>query len=305
MDLKRLRYFCTIVEQGQISRAAKVLNMSQPPLSQRLKELEEDLGTPLILREGGNWEVTEAGKILYTHAIKILEQLSGVRARVRDAVEGVGGQVNIGVSTACLSYVEGVIPQLQKQYPQLQFRIKVTDSNFLEKELRDKFLDLAVILLPLEEAIFAIQELPEDSFSVVFGKGISPPKSSPTVTLDDIAEYPLVLSRRWWGVGGYESIMGLMQAKGKRPHVVLDSQNIQALVRIMQQGILGVMLIPTSEVTSAMRKTFETRILVEEKLTLQPVIIYPKDRFMNRSVAIVIDAIVATSWKQKNKYSTT
>ncbi len=78
MDVKRLRYFCTIVEQGQISRAARVLHISQPPLSQRLKELEDELGTPLIIREDGQWQITEAGKILYEKANSILSDLDNL-----------------------------------------------------------------------------------------------------------------------------------------------------------------------------------------------------------------------------------
>jgi DNA-binding transcriptional LysR family regulator len=51
MDLKRLRYFCRVVEQGSISQAAKVLNMAQPPLSKRIQELEEELNVPLFTRQ--------------------------------------------------------------------------------------------------------------------------------------------------------------------------------------------------------------------------------------------------------------
>ncbi len=61
MDLKRLRYFCRVVEQGSISQAAKVLNMAQPPLSKRIQELEDELKTPLFLRHGNRIEPTEAG----------------------------------------------------------------------------------------------------------------------------------------------------------------------------------------------------------------------------------------------------
>ena len=65
MDLKRLEYFCTIVEKGQISKAAEALHISQPPLSMRLKELEEELDVQLIYREGKAWQVTPEGEALY------------------------------------------------------------------------------------------------------------------------------------------------------------------------------------------------------------------------------------------------
>ena len=67
-----MHYFCTIAEQGQISRAAKLLHMAQPPLSQRLKELEAELGTPLFERQGRKLLLTEAGTLFYRRARDIL-----------------------------------------------------------------------------------------------------------------------------------------------------------------------------------------------------------------------------------------
>ncbi len=61
MDLKRLRYFCRVVEQGSVSQAAKSLNMAQPPLSKRIQELEEELQVSLFVRRGNRIEPTEAG----------------------------------------------------------------------------------------------------------------------------------------------------------------------------------------------------------------------------------------------------
>ena len=75
MDLKRLRYFCRVVEQGSISQAAKVLNMAQPPLSKRIQELEEELNVPLFTRQGNRIEPTDAGYFLYRKACEILRQV--------------------------------------------------------------------------------------------------------------------------------------------------------------------------------------------------------------------------------------
>ena len=103
MDVRRLIYYCTIVEQGQISRAARALNISQPPLSQRLKELEDELGVQLILRENLAWQVTESGRVLYERARQVLDNLTEIPAEVKGAADGFSGRVAIGVSTTCMS----------------------------------------------------------------------------------------------------------------------------------------------------------------------------------------------------------
>ncbi len=75
MDMRQLRYFAAIAEEGQITKAAKKLHMAQPPLSQQLKALEQELGTLLVERNGKNTKLTEAGKILYDRAKELLHRI--------------------------------------------------------------------------------------------------------------------------------------------------------------------------------------------------------------------------------------
>ena len=91
MDLKRLEYFCAIVEKGQISKAAEALHISQPPLSMRLKELEEELDVQLIYREGKAWQVTPEGEALYQRAQFILSYVAGLEKDIRESRNKVSG----------------------------------------------------------------------------------------------------------------------------------------------------------------------------------------------------------------------
>lgn len=164
MDVKRLRYFCTIVEQGQISRAARFLSISQPPLSQRLKELEEELGTTLIFREDGHWEITAAGEMLYERASNILSELENLKRQVVDAGGRVSGQVSIGISTNCEARLLSLLPGLHESYPSIHFRIAVMDSSHLEKYIQEKKIDIAILLLPLESDDYTVRNLPPGRF---------------------------------------------------------------------------------------------------------------------------------------------
>jgi DNA-binding transcriptional LysR family regulator len=155
LDTKRLVYFCTIVEQGQISRAAKILNISQPPLSLRLKELEDELGVELIVRKGHVWQVTEAGKVLYERARQALNQLTEIPSEVRNAAGGFTGRISVGVSMSFMSYFTEVMPRLSSKFPMLQFRVFVADSTTLEADVESRKLDFAIVLLPTKKEIFA------------------------------------------------------------------------------------------------------------------------------------------------------
>ena len=103
MDLKRLEYFCAIVEKGQISKAAEALHISQPPLSMRLKELEEELDVQLIYREGKAWQVTPEGEALYQRAQFILSYVAGLE---KDIVFTGGVAKNAGVVRAVSSVLK-------------------------------------------------------------------------------------------------------------------------------------------------------------------------------------------------------
>ncbi|MEY8560759.1 LysR family transcriptional regulator [Jeotgalicoccus halotolerans] len=80
MDIRQLRYYKEIVDQGSISKAAERLHIAQPPLSQLLKKLEDDFNTELIRRYRQKWEVTESGELLYRYAVQILGQLGTITA---------------------------------------------------------------------------------------------------------------------------------------------------------------------------------------------------------------------------------
>jgi len=175
LDTKRLEYFCAIAEQGQISRAAKILNISQPPLSRHLKELEEELGAELIIRKGHKWQVTEAGKVLYERARQALNQLTEIPSEVRNAAGGVTGRISVGVSMSFMSYFTEVVPRISSRFPLLQFRVFVADSTTLEEHAESRRLDFAIVLLPTKKEIFEVQPLPMDHFCVVCPADLIPP----------------------------------------------------------------------------------------------------------------------------------
>ena len=93
MDLRNLRYFVTVAEELNITRAAAVLKMSQPPLSNRIKQLEENLGTTLFIRRKRGLQLTSTGKILYKRARQVLELADHTREEINEAAGIISGIV--------------------------------------------------------------------------------------------------------------------------------------------------------------------------------------------------------------------
>ena len=109
MDLRSLNYFSVVAEELNFTRAAQRLNMSQPPLSNQIKALEEELGTPLFVRGSRGVALTEAGKLLYRRSAQLLDLAERTREEVGALVMGLSG-------TLCLGSVAGLAPFLAAQW---------------------------------------------------------------------------------------------------------------------------------------------------------------------------------------------
>ena len=123
MDIRQLRYFCAIAEEGQISRAAQRLHIAQPPLSYQLKLLEEELGVKLVDRNTRNLSLTQAGHVFYQRAEQILGMLQAAASEVKDVEYGVNGILAIGSPPAIGNiYIPERIARFHKEYPYVRFQ---------------------------------------------------------------------------------------------------------------------------------------------------------------------------------------
>src|SRR5579871_2599117 len=96
MDLRHLRYFLAVAEEGHFGRAARRLNIVQPALSMQIRALEEELGGPLFLRTSRRVELTEAGMLLREEARRTLDQAEHTRLTVQRSIRGETGNVRVG-----------------------------------------------------------------------------------------------------------------------------------------------------------------------------------------------------------------
>ena len=97
MELRQLRYFVAIVDHGSLSRAAQVLHMAQPALTQQLRQLEEELQAQLLHRSPQGVLSTDAGKLFYEHAQAILKQVGDARSAVNQSATRPAGSVSLAL----------------------------------------------------------------------------------------------------------------------------------------------------------------------------------------------------------------
>lgn len=138
MDIRQLQYYKEIVNQGSISKAAEILNVAQPPLSQTLKKLETELGTTLIHRYRQKWQLTETGELLYQYAKQVLGQMEEVERRIQEIEEGTSGTLRIGVSSACSNMIVDYYSRLSSEVSSNQNKNLFWGFRRIIKEVKSK-----------------------------------------------------------------------------------------------------------------------------------------------------------------------
>jgi len=285
MDFKRLEYFCTLVEFGSFSKAAASLHISQPPLSLRIKELEEELGVTLIHRTSRSFQITPAGEALYHRAQFILSYVHSMEKDFGRDGSPVSGTVRIGVCPPCNSFLLSSMAELQEAFPQLSFRLWLMDNQSLERHMQEVHLDFCLAQLPLNNQNYRIIPLRSSPFCVVYGRSVRPP-SKRSVKVSDLVEIPLILSRRRDGGGSYNIIMRAFQTEGVIPRILADTQDSRILLELLENGVHAAAIIPLSEVLPSC--TLETRILNITGLKTVPVMLCLRQAYLSHAASSVM-----------------
>lgn len=289
INFQRLKYFCAMVEEGGIHKAARRLGLSQPPLSLALKELESDLGCQLVFREGRNWVVTEAGQRLYEEGRAILAQTASLASSMRDAASNPGSFARAGFSTSCVSLFQQMLKRMTSRFPGMGCQVKFGDSHSLAENVRQREIDFAVLYLPVPERDFEIFPLKEQILVALFSDLLEIPEDR-TISLARLCEYPLLLPKRWSGGGIYDIFARETQSRDLSPRIVCQTQS-SYLLASMLGDVPAAAILPRNEVAESRNER-----LVEEFLhiPLKPALITLKNIYLplaaRRLIALLRDS---------------
>lgn len=288
MDIKQLKYFKTIVDEGNISKAAEVLHMAQPPLSQQLKRLEMELGTVLIKRYTHQWEITETGKILYRHAMQMLQENKGIKQDIREMEQGIRGTLSIGVSSSCVTFLPENIRRFRENYPHVFIKVWKGDSFYLQKLLEEREIELSFMLLPMTLQGLQVKRLPQNPFVVVIPSKWKSEFPKETVNLKEIKKYPFLMLGPIEGHTTYETILNMFHKHQFKPNIVMECIDIQTLLSFVASEI-GISIIPRSEINGAFRQDIITLEMEDVSLYIDPAIIWLKQNRLTKAAEHFLD----------------
>lgn len=190
MTTELYRVFYYVAECGNISKASKILYVSQPAVSKAIKNLEEELGLPLFVRNPRGVTLTEEGQILYSYVAQAIEQINEGEKLIRQLKNQSYGTVRIGISnTLCKYYFIPYLREFHQQYPKLKIEIVNRTSPETLKLMEEGRLDCAIISDMNEKHNFEYKALMEIQ-DIFVASSPSPEKIMPLKALE---KHPVLL----------------------------------------------------------------------------------------------------------------
>lgn len=248
MELRQLRAFLAIVEMGNLTRAAQVLGMQQPPLTRLLQQLEAELGHSLMQRQARGMRPTAAGLALATQARALIEQANGVATLVRNAALGHSGRLAVGFtsSAALHPFVAKVLRDFRERFPAVQVHLEEAGTGELLDALLQQRLHAAFVRSAWpEQTLLQSRTLLSEPMVVAGPAGHELFRSRRPLALSQLQGQPLVLYRRPAGPGLHDAIVSACVASGFHPRVVQEAPRLTATLSLVAAG-LGLTIIPAS-----------------------------------------------------------
>lgn len=281
MDFRQLYYFKEIVKQGSISKAAEVLHIAQPPLSQLLKKLETDLGTTLIHRYRQKWELTATGEILYQYANQMLMQIQDVKQQIQEIEQGIGGTVSIGVSSTCSNMLIDYVSMFRTQYPNVKIKIVTGNSEELLKKLEQREIDVALLLRLGNSEQYEMKILKKQPTAVIIPSSWATSFSSQHVTIEQIARFPFIMLGAMEGLSFNEDLFKVFDEHQVKPNIIIECKDIRMVVALVSRG-LGLSVIPRMDYTSSFLEHTTLFELKQFDFHIEPVIVKLKDQRISK-----------------------
>jgi DNA-binding transcriptional LysR family regulator len=247
MELRHLHYFIAVAEELHFSRAAKRLNISQPPLSQQIRQLEEEIGVRLFNRTKRRVELTSAGQVFLAEARRILTMSEDAVHRTVRADKGEIGQLAMGfIGSANFSVLPQVIREFRRRFPDVEITLTEMNTSQQIEAILDGRLQVGFLRPPqgIEHEGIAAEAIFREPLMVAM-PGNHALRGESSIPLRLLAREPFIMIPRQRGPGFFDYIIALCQQEGFSPNVVLEASQFHTIVGLVAAGI-GLAIMPAS-----------------------------------------------------------
>jgi DNA-binding transcriptional LysR family regulator len=236
LNLDQVRTFLEVVKRGSFTAAARVLNLTQPAVSQQIKELEGRLGVQLVARLGKRAFATDAGKELAGRGARLVADAEEAVLAVGRFRDGWMSPIRLGATiTVCVYLLPRLLSELRRTHPELEVSIEIDLSHVIVEKVAANELDIGLVALPIDKAApVSVTKVREDPLMAVFpvheGAGLPA-----TITADYLKKRALLLDLPTTQM--HRLVVGWFEAQGFHPKPTLYLGNSEALKAMVAAGV--------------------------------------------------------------------
>ncbi len=241
LELRHLRYLLAVAEHGSFTRAAEELRISQPTLSQQVRQLERTVGVQLLDRTGRSMRLTDAGETYARHARRALRDLAAAQRAVQDVQDLTRGHLRLAVTPTFTAYLVGpLVAELHAHHPGITLDVREMTQDRIESALLADDVDLGIAFAGAHLPGITAATLFTETLSLV--TGAHRPEDGPPAPLpvQSLMDHQLALLSGDFATRGH--IDAHLAAHGVRPRIAVEANSIQALVEIVRRTTIVTVL---------------------------------------------------------------
>lgn len=253
MELRHLRYFIVVAEERNFTRAARRLNMQQPPLSQQIRALEQELGFALFHRHPKGVDLSIGGETFLHEAKSILANVTQAAQRAARAANGIEGIISVGLTSSAAAHP--LTPRILQAYraarPGVTLKFSEGNAATLMAAISSGKLDLGFLRMPVSHpAELAFQRLAEEEMLLVLPSGHAllkkrAGKAMPTIALKTLRDEQFILVRNPGASGMYSNFIEACVHAGFTPTIAVEVDGMLTNICLVAAGV-GVSVVPAS-----------------------------------------------------------
>ncbi len=270
-----MRYFSTVAETCNVTVAAKILHMAQPPLSRQIKQIEEELQTKLFERKANRLYLTETGRLLQERVQEILSLTERSLQEVRTQEQEAQYTLSLGtVASAGTVLLPNLITDFKKSYPMVNFCLQVGETNRITELLEKNVIEVGVVRYPFDDEIFDSFPLPTEKLIVAYNADCFEELQGKTnIDITELSKYQLLIHRR------FESkLQQVFEKYDCCLNFFCKSDDIMPLLTWSEAG-LGLGILPESVVSLAALKELSCLRLDDEDMVTTSALVWMKKRY--------------------------
>lgn len=251
MELRHIRYFLAVAEESNFTRAAARLGIGQPPLSQQIRDLEDEVGARLFHRVPHGAELTEAGSAFLAGVRSMPDQAASATRSARRAARGETGALRLGFTGSATLHpiVPGSIRAFRRAYPEVELSLVESNTVDLATGLRDGSLDIAFLRRgAIDKSELHVEPLPDEPMIAALPAShrlIADGDETSPIRLADLAEDLFVITPRAIGPTFFDATMAACASVGFTPRLGQAAPQIVSMLALVAAE-LGVSVVPAS-----------------------------------------------------------